>query len=153
MLIIDSHVTHTKNLAATDMAQDAGVATHDSPIPALDGAFFGPFGNDALRMWMREHVGRQVTTWQVAKILNSAVAFACLPYRQTGLWLRVWSHLFRWPTTHLFLRPTSHQFLGPTSHLTIPDTRYYFMHIYHNKTSQNNVENATKHPWMDIMTK
>ena len=58
----------------------------------LDGAFFGPFGNDALRMWMREHVGRPVTTWQVAEILNVAYrkaasfqnAVSC--FRKAGLW-------------------------------------------------------------------
>ena len=37
--------------------------------------FFGPFGkyyDDVLRMWMRKHVSRPVTTWQVAEILNVA---------------------------------------------------------------------------------
>ena len=81
VLILDSHVTHTKNLAATGMAREAGVVMVSlSPHPThqlqpLDGAFFGPFGkcyDDALRMWMREHVGRLVTTWQVAEILNVA---------------------------------------------------------------------------------
>ena len=42
-------MTHTKNLAATDIAREA----------------FGKYYDDALRMWMREHVGRPVTTWQV----------------------------------------------------------------------------------------
>ena len=75
----DSHVTHTKNLAATDMAREAGHSlsstTHDSSIPVFGWGFFGPFGkyyDDALRMWMREHVDRPVTTWQVAEILNVA---------------------------------------------------------------------------------
>ena len=81
MLILDSHVTHTKNLAATDMAVEAGVAMVSLPphtthrLQPLDVAFFGPFGkycDDALRMWMRGHVGRPVTTWQVAGILNVA---------------------------------------------------------------------------------
>ena len=78
MLILDSHVTHTNNLAATDMAREVGVVMVSLPPPTthrfqpLDGAFFGPFGNDALRMCMREHVGRPVTIWQVAEILNVA---------------------------------------------------------------------------------
>ena len=78
MLILDSHVTHTKNLAATEMDGEVGVVmvsltphtTHR--FQPLDGAFFGPFGkyyDDALRMWMRERV---VTTWQVAEIFNVA---------------------------------------------------------------------------------
>ena len=58
----------------------------------LDGAFFGTFGNDALRMWMREHVGRPVTMWQVAEILNVAyrkaafVQNAVSGFRKGGLW-------------------------------------------------------------------
>ena len=82
MLRLDSHVTHTKNLAATGTARGAGVVMVSLPphtthrLQPLDGALFGPFGkycDDALRMmWMREHVGRPVTTWQVAEILNVA---------------------------------------------------------------------------------
>ena len=60
MLILDSHVTHTKNLAATDIAREAGVATVSFPphtthrFQPLDGASLDRLGNtDALRMWMR----------------------------------------------------------------------------------------------------
>ena len=45
MFKLDSHVTHTKNLAATDMVWE--------PIPAFGWGFFGQFGkyyDDALRM-------------------------------------------------------------------------------------------------------
>ena len=66
MLILDSHVTHTKNLAAADMAREAGVAKVSLPphtthrFQPLDGAFSDRLGNtDALSMWMRERVGRQ----------------------------------------------------------------------------------------------
>ena len=57
--------------------------------------FFGPFGkyyDDALWTWMREHVGRPVTTRQVAEILNVAyrkavsVQNAVTGFRKTGLW-------------------------------------------------------------------
>ena len=81
MLVLDSHVTHTKNLAAPGMVREAAVVmvsisphTTHRPQP-LDGAFFWTvwkYYDDALRMWMIEHVGRQVTTWQVAEILNVA---------------------------------------------------------------------------------
>ena len=41
MLILDSHVTHTNNLAATDMAREAGVVTpHNSPIPTFGWGLF-----------------------------------------------------------------------------------------------------------------
>ena len=100
MLILDSHVTHTKKLAATGMAREAGVALVSLPphttrrFQPLDWAFFGPFGKyyDAvLRMWMREHVGRPVTTWQVAEIHNSyrkaaSVQNAVSGFRKAGLW-------------------------------------------------------------------
>ena len=98
MLILDSHVTHTKNLAATEMAHEAGVVMVSLPphtthrFQPLDWAFFGPFGNEALRMWMREHVGRPVTTWQVAEILNvayiTAASFqnAVSGFMKAGLW-------------------------------------------------------------------
>ena len=47
VFILDSHVTHTKNLAAIEMIQEAGVVmvsllphtTHQ--LQPLDGAFFG----------------------------------------------------------------------------------------------------------------
>ena len=64
VLILDGHVIHTKNLA-----REAGVVIVSVPPQTthrkqpLDVAFFGPFGkycDDALRMWMKEHVGRPV---------------------------------------------------------------------------------------------
>ena len=80
MLILDSHATHTKHLAANEMSREAGVVMVSLPphtthrFQPLDGAFFGPFGkyyDDTLKMSMREHdiIVRPVTTWQVAEIL------------------------------------------------------------------------------------
>ena len=80
-LILDKRATHTRNLAAVEMAQEARVVMVSLPpntthrLQPLDVAFFGPFGkyyDDALKIWMREHVGRPVTTWQVAEILYEA---------------------------------------------------------------------------------
>ena len=57
--------------------------------------FFGPFGkyyDEALRMWLREYVGRPVTTWDVVDILNVAykkaasVQNAVSGFRKTDLW-------------------------------------------------------------------
>ncbi|CAM1318676.1 Uncharacterised protein r2_g2668 [Pycnogonum litorale] len=101
VLVLDGHVTHTKNLAAITMARDVGVVMVSVPphcthrLQPLDVAFFGPFGkyyDDALRVWMRQHVGRPVTTWQVAEILNVAygkaasVQNAVSGFRKSGLW-------------------------------------------------------------------
>ena len=83
------------------MAWEAGVVMVSLPphtthrFQPLDGAFFGPFGkyyDAALRMWVREHVGRPVTTWQVANILNVAYRKAASVqnvvsgFRNAGLW-------------------------------------------------------------------
>ena len=101
MLILDSHVTHTQSLAATEIAREAGVVMVSLPLHMIrrfqpfGGAFFGPFGkyyDDTLRMWMREHVGRPVTTWQVAEILNMAyrkaasIQNAASGFMKAGLW-------------------------------------------------------------------
>ena len=46
-------------------------------------------------MWMREHIGRPVTIWQVTEILNAAyrkAAFiqnAVSGFRKAGLWSRL----------------------------------------------------------------
>ena len=59
VLILDGHVTHTKNLVATEMAREAGVVMVSLPphmthrLQPLDVAFFAPFWNyydAALRM-------------------------------------------------------------------------------------------------------
>ena len=81
LLILDGHVTHTEHTAAMEKARDAGVIMVSLPphtthrLQPLDVAFFGPFKryyNAALRMWMREHVGRPVRVWQVADVMNVA---------------------------------------------------------------------------------
>ena len=67
VFILDSHVTHTNNLAATDMAREAGVVMVSLPphtthrLQPLDWAFSDRLGNTTMMywMWMREHVGRQ----------------------------------------------------------------------------------------------
>ena len=69
--------------------------THRLQPLALGVDFFGPFGkycDDASRMRMRENVGRPVTTWQVANILNVAytkvasIQNAVSGFRKAGMW-------------------------------------------------------------------
>jgi len=101
ILILDGHVTHTKNLEALQLARDSGVIMVSLPphtthkLQPLDVAFFGPLGryyDDAMRKWMREHVGRPVTVWQVAELLGqsygkaASVENAVSGFRKTGLW-------------------------------------------------------------------
>lgn len=101
ILILDGHVSHTKNLKAILRAREAGVVMISLPphcthrLQPLDVSFFGPFKvyyNEAIRSWMRCHVGRPVTTWQVAELLNTAyrkaasVQNAVKGFEKTGLW-------------------------------------------------------------------
>ena len=53
MFIVDRHVTHTKNLAATDIAREAGEALVSLPpythrVQPLDGAFSDRLGNTTM---------------------------------------------------------------------------------------------------------
>jgi len=101
VLVLDGHITHTKNLIAIQLARDAGVVMVSLPphtthrLQPLDVAFFGPLGiyyDEAMRKWMRQHLGRSVTTWQVAELLGESygraatVQNAVSGFRKTGLW-------------------------------------------------------------------
>ena len=79
VLILDGHVSHCRNMEAINLARSAGVRRISLPphtthrLQALDVAFFGPMGqfyDEAMRKWMRSHVGCPVTTWQVASLLE-----------------------------------------------------------------------------------
>lgn len=101
VLVLDGHVTHAKNLEALKLARKAGVRMVSLPphtthrLQPLDVAFFGPLGtyyDEAMRNWMRQHVGRAVTTWQVAELFGHAygkaasVGTAINGFRASGLW-------------------------------------------------------------------
>ncbi|XP_065650858.1 uncharacterized protein LOC136079024 [Hydra vulgaris] len=81
LLILDGHVTHSKNLAVIYLARNAGVRMVSLPphtthrLQPLDVAFFGPLGtyyDEAMRKWMRSHISQPVTTWQVAELFGDA---------------------------------------------------------------------------------
>jgi len=101
VLILDGHVTHAKNLAAIELARESGVRMISLPphtthrLQPLDVSFFGPMGryyDEAMRKWVRTHVSRPVTTWQVAELLGEAygraasVAIATSGFKASGLW-------------------------------------------------------------------
>jgi hypothetical protein len=101
VLLLDGHISHTKNLKAITRAKEAGVVMVSLPphcthkLQPLDVAFFGPFKvyyNEAIRQWMRNHIGRPVTTWQIAELLNTAygkaasVQNAITGFEATGLY-------------------------------------------------------------------
>jgi hypothetical protein len=101
LLVLDGHVTHAKNLAAIYLARDAGVRMVSLPphtthrLQPLDVAFFGPLGtyyDEAMRKWMRLHISRPVTTWQVAELFGEAYSqaaslkIAIKGFQASGLW-------------------------------------------------------------------
>ncbi|ESN95622.1 hypothetical protein HELRODRAFT_86484 [Helobdella robusta] len=100
-VVFDGHVTHVKILKAIEFAREAGVRMISLPphtthrLQPLDVSFFGSLGkyyDDALRKWMRSHVSRPATTWQVAEIFGEAygraatIGIACSGFRASGLW-------------------------------------------------------------------
>ena len=59
MLILDSYVTHTKNLVATEMAREAGVVMVSLTIhrlQSLDVAVFGPCRKTSDNMASRRNI-------------------------------------------------------------------------------------------------
>ena len=64
-------------------------------LQPLDIAFFGPlrtYYDQAMRKWMRLHISRPVTTWQVAELFGEAYSqakslrFAMKRFQASGLW-------------------------------------------------------------------
>jgi hypothetical protein len=101
VLILDGHVSHTKNLEAIELARDSGIVMVSLPphcthrLQPLDVSFFGPFKrayDSALRSWQIRHPGRPVTTWQFAELLSPAYAKAATienavsGFKASGLW-------------------------------------------------------------------
>jgi hypothetical protein len=101
VLVLDGHVTHAKNLESMKLARESGVRMISLPphtthrLQPLDMAFFGPLStyyDEAMRNWMRQNVGRTVTTRQVAELLGIAygkaasVGTAMNGFRASGLW-------------------------------------------------------------------
>lgn len=101
LLTLDGHISQAKNLAAIDLARKSGVRMVSLPphtthhLQPLDVSFFGPLGtyyNDAMRTWLRAHIGRAVTTWQVAELFGHAfgeiasAGIATSGFKAGGLW-------------------------------------------------------------------
>lgn len=81
LLVLDGHVTHTKNIDAIELARDNGVIMLCLPphcthrLQPLDVGFMGPistFYSQEIQLWLRNHPGRIVTQYQIASLFGAA---------------------------------------------------------------------------------
>jgi len=101
LLILDGHLSHTKNLTAIIRARKSGVVMVSLPphtthkLQPLDVAFFGPFSkyyDSAITSYMRTNPGKVVTEYQMSSLLNEAYGRAASlqnavsGFQKTGLW-------------------------------------------------------------------
>ncbi|CAH1965165.1 unnamed protein product [Acanthoscelides obtectus] len=84
LLLLDGHVTHTKNLKLIDLAKEHGIIMLCFPphcthrLQPLDVSFMGPlstFYSQEVR-WLRTNPGRVVTQFQVGRLFGQAYARA-----------------------------------------------------------------------------
>ena len=101
LLILDGHISHTKNLSAVNYAREKGVTIVTLPphtthkMQPLDVSFFGPFKgyyNRAIITMMRTHPGVPITVKNVPELLYSAFRLAANinnivnGFKATGIW-------------------------------------------------------------------
>nr|CAH7765086.1 unnamed protein product [Callosobruchus chinensis] len=95
------HTTHCKNLDALNIAREAGVIMIQLPghttnrLQPLDRSLFKPmevYYTQAMEKWLRSNVGRTVSQYQVAALLNEAYSRAATlenaanGFRASGVW-------------------------------------------------------------------
>lgn len=85
LLLLDGHVTHTKNLDLIDLAREHGVILLCFPphcthrLQPLDVSFMAPlstFYSQEVKAWLRANPGRIVTQYQVGRLFGQAYARA-----------------------------------------------------------------------------
>nr|CAH7716946.1 unnamed protein product [Callosobruchus chinensis] len=101
LLLLDGHTTHCKNLDALNIAREAGVIMIQLPghttnrLQPLDRSLFKPmevYYSQAMEKWLRSNVGRTVSQYQVAALLNEAYSRAATlenaanGFRASGVW-------------------------------------------------------------------
>lgn len=81
LLILDGHVTHTKNIETIDYCRENGIVLLSLPphtshkLQPLDRSFFKPLKtayHTECSRWMREHPGRRITVDQIGAIFSTA---------------------------------------------------------------------------------
>lgn len=101
LLILDGHTTHSRNLSAIELARQNGIILLQLPghtthrLQPLDVAVFKPlqvYYDQAVEKWLREHAGKAVTQFQVARLIGEAygraasIANATNGFRKCGIW-------------------------------------------------------------------
>lgn len=99
LLILDGHSSH-KGLEVLEFAKENGIILFCLPphcthrLQPLDVGIFAPlqtYYNEEIQKWLKEHPGRTVTHFQVAKLFNNAYLKAFIPsnainsFRKTGI--------------------------------------------------------------------
>lgn len=88
LLILDGHLSHTKNLNVIEKARKNSVTMLCLPphtthrLQPLDLSFMYPlnhYHDVALEKWLTNHPGRAVTVFQISKIFNESYMKACSP--------------------------------------------------------------------------
>ena len=81
LLISNGHNTHTKNVEAIELARNGNVIMLSLPphtthkAQPLDKTFFKPlqtYYDEAVERWLRTHVGRAVTAYQLCPLFKEA---------------------------------------------------------------------------------
>ena len=101
LLLLDGHVSHTKNMEAILKARESGVIMLSLPphtthrLQPLDVSFFKPlqtyYGMEGEK-WLRSHAGRGITTYHISELLGAAYLRAATManvvngFRKCGIW-------------------------------------------------------------------
>ena len=93
LLLLDGHVSHTKNLEAILKARESGVIILSLPphtthrLQPLDVSLFKPlqtyYGLEGEK-WLRSHAGRCITTYHVSELLGAELDVTACPGCQYG---------------------------------------------------------------------
>ena len=101
LLLLDGHVTHTKNLEVIDLARQNGVILLCFPphcshrLQPLDVSFMKPVSlryEEEVRKWQRCNPGKMVTLWQISSLFGAAFVTAATMktalngFKKTGIW-------------------------------------------------------------------
>lgn len=101
LLLLDGHVSHTKNIDVIDKARENGVIILCFPphcthrLQPADVAFMRPLSayyDSAATAWLRSHPGRVITPFQISEIFGQAyiqtatMTIAINAFKKCGIW-------------------------------------------------------------------